>query len=673
MLAPSRSQHFRIGLGVGIGFALALGLVVLMTSIGLSHMAQIHRDLNHIVRVNNAKTELAHTMEYTLRDRAVSMHTIAVMNDPFEKEEELQRFYERGMDYIRARDALVKMGLNPAEKAAIDLINVQARESNPKALHAIDLAMSGESNSTAARDAVRNIAVPAQRRQAQRVQELVKLQLQQTEAAEAGARAAYRKAQTWMLVLGGLALIIGIIVAVIVVRLALRQARSLEHQALYDSLTGLPNRALFFDRLQQAVQACKRDHESFAVVMMDLDRLKETNDSLGHEAGDTLLKHVAQGMSGVLRSTDTLARLGGDEYAMVLRQTSLSSVEPILRKLLKSLEIELKIGDRLVSYGASLGVACCPEHGDDQGTLLQKADAAMYSAKHGGGGYTIYNPNVEREVQRDPAFKQALREGIERNELVLYYQPIISVATAQVIAVEALLRWKHPTRGQLGPDDFIPLAEASGLIRPLTSWVLNVALKQNAAWQARGIHLRIGINLSTRNLLDPNFAAQVAELLTATGAKPQSLVFELTESTVMADPERSMGMLSKFTSLGIAVAMDDFGTGYSSLSYLKRLPVHELKIDKSFIRDMAVDSTDAIIVSSTIDLAHNLGLNVIAEGVENSKTWSMLSDMGCDSAQGFYMCDPLPIEELEAWLTTSKWGKLDKAMLVERTAQGQAG
>ncbi len=673
MLAPGRSQHFRIGLGVGIGFALALGLVVLMTSIGLSHMAQIHRDLSRIVRVNNTKTELAHTMEYTLRDRAVSMHTIAVMNDPFEKEEELQRFYERGMDYIRARDTLVKMGLNPAEKAAIDLINAQARESNPKALHAIDLAMSGESNSAAARDAVRNIAVPAQRRQAQRVQELVRLQLQQTEAAEAGARAAYRKAQTWMLILGGLALVIGIVVAVIVLRLALRQARSLEHQALYDSLTGLPNRALFFDRLQQAMQACKRDHESFAVVMMDLDRLKETNDSLGHEAGDTLLKHVAQGMSGVLRSTDTLARLGGDEYAMVLRQTSLSSVEPILRKLLRSLEIELKIGDRLVSYGASLGVACCPEHGDDQGILLQKADAAMYSAKHGGGGYTIYNPNVEREAQRDPAFKQALREGIERNELVLYYQPIISVATAQVIAVEALLRWRHPTRGQLGPDDFIPLAEASGLIRPLTSWVLNVALKQSAAWQARGIHLRIGINLSTRNLLDPNFAAQVAELLAATGAKPQSLVFELTESTVMADPERSMGMLSKFTSLGIAVAMDDFGTGYSSLSYLKRLPVHELKIDKSFIRDMAVDSTDAIIVSSTIDLAHNLGLNVIAEGVENSKTWSMLSDMGCDTAQGFYMCDPLPIEELEAWLTTSKWGKLDNAILVERAVQGQAG
>ena len=673
MLAPSRSQHFRIGFGVGIGFALALGLVVLMTSIGLSHMAQIHRDLSRIVRVHNAKTELAHTMEFALRDRAVSMHTIAVMNDPFEKEEELQRFYERGMDYIRARDALVKMGLNSAEKAAIDLINVQARESNPKALHAIDLAMSGQSNAAAARDAVRNVAVPAQRRQAQRVQALVKLQLQQTQEAEQNASAAYRKAQAWVLVLGALALIIGTAVAVIVVRLALRQARSLEYQALYDNLTGLPNRALFFDRLNQAVQACKRDHESFAVVMMDLDRLKETNDTLGHEAGDILLKHVAQGMGSVLRSTDTLARLGGDEYAMVISQTSLSSIEPVLRKLLKALEIELKIGDRLVGYGASLGVACCPEHSDDQGTLLQKADAAMYSAKNSGGGYVIYNPNVEREVQRDPAFKQELRDGIERGEMVLYYQPLISLVTTRCVGAEALLRWNHPTRGQLAPDDFIPLAEGSGLIRPLTAWVLRMALQQCAAWQTRGLNLRVSINLSTRNLLDPNFASQVAELLAVTGAPPESLVFELTESTVMADPLRSMEMLSKFTSLGICVAMDDFGTGYSSLSYLKRLPVHELKIDKSFIKDLSLDSVDTIIVRSTVELGHSLGLTVVAEGVEDGQTLSMLTGMGCDTAQGFYMCDPLPIEDLEVWLTTSKWAKLDGAMLVERTTQGQTG
>lgn len=658
MQAANTSQYSRIGVGFGIGFAIALALVVLMTSIGLTHMAQIHADLRRIVQVNNVKTELAHAMEFALRDRAVSMHTIAVMEDPFDKENELQRFYERGMDYIRAREALLKMGLNPQEKATIERINIQARESNPKALHAIELAMSGSTDNSAATEAIRNIAVPAQRKQAERVRELVNLQKQQTQEAEKKAAAAYRNAQTWMLILGVLALIIGIVVAVIVIRLALRQARALERQALYDSLTGLPNRALFFDRLNQAVQAYKRDHESFAVVMMDLDRLKEINDTLGHEAGDILLKHVAQGMSTVLRATDTLARLGGDEYAMVLRQTSLSGIEPIVNKLLNSLEIELKIGDRSVGYGASLGIACCPEHSEDQHSLLQKADAAMYAAKHGGGGYVIYNSNVGREVQRDPAFKQELRDGIERNELVLHYQPIISLTTARVVGVEALVRWQHPTRGQLGPDEFIPLAEASGLIRPLTSWVVGVALRQSAAWQARGINLRVCINLSTLNLLDTNFAGQIAELLDVTGAAPQSVVFELTESTVMADPLRSMEMLSKFTSLGIAVTMDDFGTGYSSLSYLKRLPVLELKIDKSFIGDMALDSIDATIVASTIELAHSLGLTVIAEGVEDSKTWGMLSEMGCDSAQGFYMCDPLPIKDLEQWLACSKWARL---------------
>lgn len=658
MQAANTSQYSRIGVGFGIGFAIALALVVLMTSIGLTHMAQIHADLRRIVQVNNVKTELAHAMEFALRDRAVSMHTIAVMEDPFDKENELQRFYERGMDYIRAREALIKMGLNAQEKATIERINIQARDSNPKALHAIELAMSGSTDNSAATEAIRNIAVPAQRKQAQRVRELVNLQKQQTQEAEKKAAAAYRNAQTWMLILGGLAFIIGIFVAVIVIRLALRQARALERQALYDSLTGLPNRALFFDRLNQAVQACKRDHESFAVVMMDLDRLKEINDTLGHEAGDILLKHVAEGMSSVLRATDTLARLGGDEYAMVLRQTSLSGIEPIVRKLLNALEIELKIGDRSVGYGASLGIACCPEHSEDQNSLLQKADAAMYAAKHRGGGYVIYNSHVGREVQRDPAFKHELRDGIERNELVLHYQPIVSLTTACVVGVEALARWQHPTRGQLGPDEFIPLAEASGLIRPLTSWVLGVALRQSATWQAKGINLRVCINLSTRNLLDANFVGHIAELLDITGAAPQSLVFELTESTVMADPLRSMEMLTKFTSLGISVTMDDFGTGYSSLSYLKRLPVHELKIDKSFIGDMALDSIDATIVASTIELAHNLGLTVIAEGVENSKTWGMLAEMGCDTAQGFYMCDPLPVRDLEQWLANSKWGRL---------------
>jgi diguanylate cyclase (GGDEF)-like protein/PAS domain S-box-containing protein len=431
----------------------------------------------------------------------------------------------------------------------------------------------------------------------------------------------------------------------------LRQSELNEHQALHDGLTGLPNRTLFRDRIEQAIAAARREGGRLAVAMMDLDRFKDINDSLGHHAGDALLIEIGCRLRGVLRCSDTVARLGGDEFGVLIsKPRTTRDVAIVIEKIRAALEQPVTIDGLALPAEGSIGIAMFPDHGHDVDTLLRHADVAMYSSKDEKSGYAFYDSS---RSESDPArltLVSELRRAIEEHELVLYYQPKAALANGAVQSVEALLRWNHPTRGLVGPDEFIPLAQQTGLIKPLTLFVLDEALSQCRAWERAGMSLGVAINISIRNLLDAHFPELVRTLLEKWRVAPSMLELEITESTVLSDPVRTKRVLDRLSAMGVALSIDDFGTGYSSLSYLSQLPVNEIKIDRSFVMNMAENSGDAVIVRSTIDLARNLGLQVVAEGVETEQAWDELTKLGCTLAQGFYLSRPAPAAELTEWL-----------------------
>jgi diguanylate cyclase (GGDEF)-like protein len=433
-------------------------------------------------------------------------------------------------------------------------------------------------------------------------------------------------------------------------RQLIRQAAASHHQALHDPLTGLPNRELFADRVGQAIRTADRQLRPAALLLLDLDRFKDVNDTLGHHHGDRLLGKVATRLTRALRGVDTVARLGGDEFAVLLPDVGADGAPAVADKLRAALHRPLTLDGVGLDLDASIGIAVYPDHGGDAAELLQHADVAMYAAKQTHAGFVVYHPAVDQHSPRRLALLGGLRRALERDELVLHYQPKADLHSGQVRGAEALVRWQHPAHGLLGPGEFIPLAERTGLIHPLTRWVLDTALRQAAEWRRAGHRLSIAVNISTRSLLDRDFPEQVAERLAAFKVPPGSLVLEVTESAVMADPALALDVLGRLHALGVGLAVDDFGTGYSSMAYLKALPVDELKVDRSFVGHMTTSNSDAVIVRSTIDLGHNLGLHVVAEGVENRATWEQLAALGCDTAQGYHLGRPMPAAELEHWL-----------------------
>src|SRR5579884_1474710 len=435
-----------------------------------------------------------------------------------------------------------------------------------------------------------------------------------------------------------------------------RTERAIQHLAYYDTLTDLPNRTLLQDRLQQAILSARRDGKSLALLVMDLDRFKEINNFLGHHYGDLVLQQVGPRLREVLRESDTIARLGGDEFAVLLLSIGLEGAVLTAQKILKHFLSPFVVDCLSLEIGASLGIALFPEHGEDANNLMRRADMAMYAAKQENAGYAVYSPKHEKQNSSHLLLMGDLRHAVDRDELFLVYQPKIDLQTRSIIGVEALVRWQHPSRGLIPPDQFIPLSEQGGLIKPLTLWVLNAALMQCRAWRQAGLHLSVAVNLSARNLLDPELSVQIARLLQRYELEAQWLHLEITESVIMADPVRAMEILNQLNKMGICLAIDDFGTGYSSLGYLKKLPVDEIKIDKLFVKEMAVEEDDAIIVRSTIDLAHNLGLKVVAEGVESQEILDRLIILGCDAAQGYFINRPVAPADLINWLNHSSWG-----------------
>jgi len=425
------------------------------------------------------------------------------------------------------------------------------------------------------------------------------------------------------------------------------QAMLLQHRALHDALTNLPNRSLLQDRLQQAILLGRRESKSVAVILMDLDRFKEINDTLGHRYGDLLLQQVGPRIASVLRKSDTIARLGGDEFAVLLQgPITTGEASGFAGKILKALEASFVIEGMHLDVGASIGIALFPEHGDQAQALIQHADVAMYAAKNAGTGLSVYSKDQDQYSMKRLVLKGDLRHDIENGALFLLYQPKVSLKTGEVTGVEALVRWQHHQFGLVPPDQFIPLAEQTGLIKPLTLYVLKTALYQSLSWRKAGLQLPVAVNLSVRSLRDPRLIDQVVELLQVTGEPPESIELEITESSIMDDPARAMEIVTCLGRMGIRFSIDDFGTGYSSLGYLKRFPVQSVKIDKIFIQEMDRGREDEQMVRSIIELAHNLKLRVIAEGVEKAEIWNRLSDLRCDEAQGYFLSPPVTGQEV---------------------------
>jgi diguanylate cyclase (GGDEF)-like protein len=437
-----------------------------------------------------------------------------------------------------------------------------------------------------------------------------------------------------------------------------QRAGQLEKQAIFasthDPLTELPNRALFYDRLEMAIGATNDQMTKFAVLLLSLDNLKEIQDTLGPANADLILKQVATRLVGWARSQDSVARVDSHSFAILLsKDMDDSNAETAARHLIKAFEPHFVINHLKLTVHPSIGIVLFPDHGDDADTLLQRAGVAEYVAAKSVSGYALYAPSQDEHSPRRLTLMGELKRALERGELLLHYQPKIDIARRTVSGVEALVRWQHPQHGSVPPDEFIGLAERTRMIRPLTQWVLEQAFRDCAEWHHEGFPMTVSINLSAKDLHDPELPDLIAGIGAKMNIQPEWIMFEITESSIMTDPARVLIILERLRSMGFTLSIDDFGTGYSSLAYLKKLPVSELKIDKSFVMDMLASENDAVIVRATVDLAHNLGLKVTAEGVETEEALAALEGFGCNVAQGYFFSKPLPVSGLKAWLEAS--------------------
>ncbi|CAN5728670.1 hypothetical protein BH18ACT17_BH18ACT17_11710 [soil metagenome] len=452
--------------------------------------------------------------------------------------------------------------------------------------------------------------------------------------------------------------------------LAAKQAEN-EHQALHDSLTGLPNRVLFQQRLAEAIDKARERDGRIAVMLMDLDHFKEVNDTLGHHFGDQLLKQIGPRLSTVLRDGDMMARLGGDEFGVLLPDLPDDGVAfSIAQRLLEELALPVSVEGLALDVSGSLGIAIFPTLSRDAESLLRRADVAMYAAKEAGGGYEVYTPQMDQHNPSRLTLVSQVRPALERAEFEMFYQPKVRLTDGRVAGAEALIRWNHPERGIVAPDEFIPLVEKTVLLGPLTTYVMENVMGQWRAWADEGIAIPLAINLSPRSLLDRQLPETVRDLLERFEMPASFLRLELTESFLMADSGRSNNVIAALANVGVALSIDDFGTGYSSLSHLKRLPIDEIKIDRSFVMDMHNDGNDFMIVRATVELGRNLGLRVVAEGVEDRETFDRLADFGCDEAQGYYISRPMPLDEFGRWLSVRTPDAIVHEGATARTALG---
>ncbi len=430
---------------------------------------------------------------------------------------------------------------------------------------------------------------------------------------------------------------------------------SLRYKATHDSLTGLPDESMLQRDLDRLLKRMAKNGRGVAFMMLDIDGFKQITDLLGHEIGNNLLREIAKRLSAILRPMDSLARLSGDRFAIILPECNLDRAERVAKRLVTSLSEPFENNGMALTVEAKIGIATAPEHGRRIQELLKMADTAMYTAKRIGTATAVYRSDDDQTSVRNLTLNGALLEAIRDNALELYFQPKVDSLSGRIVSMEALVRWIHPELGTVPPDDFIPLAEQTGMIRQLTQWVLDNAIAQCVHWRKEGHPISLSVNLSARNLMEEDLPWHVNRMLRHHGLEPEHLTLEITESLIMENLKQSMRVMTRLASMGVRISIDDFGTGHSSLAYLKKLPAREIKIDKSFVMEMDQDRDDHTIVQSTIEMAHRLGLQVVAEGVETEGVWRMLTDAGCNVGQGYLFSRPLPAEEITQMLRNQPW------------------
>ncbi len=642
---PVRPAAWRAALLAG--FVVQLLLILFVTMIGLRQLGVTTDNLNRVVDVHMRKQNITKTLLSIARERTLIMLTLSKIGDPFERDELLTRFNEKGAEFAVTRQALQDMPLNERERKLILRQQKLIKIAQPIQSQVIDLISSGH-NQEAEKLAISR-AIPMQNKV---LAVLFQLDVETQRVALDASRKAYeaqKVARFWMYLLCGAALLVGVIVSAVVLRYTTRISREREHLAIHDALTGLPNRRLLLECLEQALAHARRHKTLIGVLFIDLDNFKRVNDTLGHAVGDQLICNVAKRLRATVRAEDIVARLGGDEFVVVISDVNeVTQVLQLVDKILAVMVAPYLISERELFNSCSIGIGMYPTDGLNTSDLLKNADTAMYHAKSSGKNrYHLYDAAMNAMAEERLQLDTDLHYALERNEFVFYYQPQVNLYSGRTDTVEALIRWNHPARGLLSPAAFLDMLEDTGEIIPVGRKLLNTACVQTARWHAAGFNeLSVAINVSSKEFWHKDLLPQVEAALVRSGLPPHSLQLELTEGILMGDIDAAASRILALKALGVSIAIDDFGTGYSSLAHLKRFPLNLLKIDRYFVKDIRHDSVNEALVNSILALCKGLNLDTVAEGVENLSQLDVLRKIGCPVVQGYLISPPVPVENV---------------------------
>ncbi len=645
------ARHAPWKLALLAGFVTQLLLILFVTTIGLQQLEVTTDNLRTVVDVHMRKQNLTKAMVIAARERTLIMFMLTRIDDPFERDALVMQIDQKGAEYVTARQALMHLPLSDKEGELIARQRQLIAFAQPIQQQIVDLISAGRIQE--AEDLVIRKAIPAQNNVMAVLSQLDAETQQVALAASEKAHEAHRVARIWMLVLSGAALLVGLLVAAVVLRYTNRVSREREHLAIHDTLTGLPNRMLFTDRLEQALLRAKRLGTLVGVMFIDLDRFKRVNDTLGHASGDQLICGVARRLRAAARAGDIVARLGGDEFVVVISDVAKASqILRVAEKMLAVMDAPYRIAGRELFCSCSIGISVYPNDGHDVDSLLKNADTAMYHAKNTGSNcFQLYDAAMNALASERLQLETDLHYAQERGELVFHYQPQLDLERGRLHAVEALIRWNHPDRGLLGPDTFLKLLEETGAIVGVGRTLLLAGCRQTASWHAAGFDdLCLAVNVSGKEFWHESLIANVSAALTQSGLPPRYLQLELTEGIFMEDVDAAVDRIRALKALGIAVAVDDFGTGYSSLAHLKRFPFDTLKIDRYFVRDIRNAPANEALVSSILALCKGLDLGTVAEGVEDREQLETLRGLGCRVVQGHFISRPVPAEQIVALL-----------------------
>ena len=628
------------------GFIMQLLLILFVTAIGLQQLRVAADNLNTVIDVHMRKQNLTKTMEITARQRTIIMLMLPKIDGPFERDELVMQFHQKGSEFVTARLALLGMPLNDRERKLLALQRQLITHAQPLQQQVIDLI--GADSNQAAMDLVLRKTIPAQNNVMAVLSQLDAETQRVAQAASRKAREDHVVARFWMYLLSGAALLVGLFVAVVVLHYTNRVNREREQLATQDTLTGLPNRMLFMDRLEQSLIRAKRHETLVGVMFIDLDNFKRINDTLGHASGDLLICEVASRLQAVTRAEDIVARLGGDEFVVAIEAAKVNQILQVVEKALAMVSEPYRLAGREIFSSCSIGVSVYPTDGTDAISLLKNADTAMYAAKGSGRNrFQLYDAAMNAMAEERLQLETELHYALERNEFVFHYQPQLNLETGRIEGVEALLRWNKSDKGLLNPALFLILLEETGGIVSVGRSLLLAACRQTAAWHTAGFSdLNVAVNVSSKEFWHETLIDNVRNALAQSGLPPQSLQLELTEGIFMEDVDAAVVRILALKALGVAVAIDDFGTGYSSLAHLKRFPLDVLKIDRFFVKDLPNAPANEALIGSILALCKGLNLGAVAEGVETREQLESLRALGCHIVQGYFISRPVPAEQI---------------------------